>query len=81
VLALSPGQGEVDLLLRETRGGWCAPHDDPARIRAMLLQAWERTRSGAFEWDTDCAAVESYQRPRLAARLAALFDERIPLHR
>ena len=75
ILALSPPGGEVDRLLRETRAGWCVPHDDPAAIARMLTQAWERLRAqppASFEPDTE--AIQQYERFRLAGRMAHVLS-------
>lgn len=78
VLALSPKGGEVDRLLAETRGGVCAAHDDPAAIRAMLLDACRRIDGGPVDLQPDWEAIRSYERPRLARSLARLLNERLP---
>lgn len=81
VLALSPIGGEVDRLLRETRGGWCVPHDDPAAIQAMLRRAWERVRSGTAGEGINWDAIRAYERPRVAAKLAQLIQSLEPKRR
>ena len=75
VLALSPPGGEVDRLLQETRTGWCVPHDDPAAIAALVESAWRRLENGAASFHPDRACISEYERPRLAARLAALLRD------
>lgn len=77
VLALSPKDGEVDRILRETKGGFCVPHDDPAAIAAMLTDAWNRRAETRDSFTPDWDAIHGYARPRLAARLAQLFRERL----
>ncbi len=71
VLALSPKGGEVDRLLDETGTGWCVPHDDPAAIGAMLLRAVDSARNPAALPRIDWEAVRRFERPRVAAELAA----------
>jgi glycosyltransferase involved in cell wall biosynthesis len=67
ILALSPPGGEVDRILRETRAGWCVPHDDPAAIRAMIAQACELVAAGKGAPTPNWEAIRSYERPKLTA--------------
>jgi len=67
ILALSPPGGEVDRILRETRAGWCVPHDDPAAIRTMIAQACELARAGKVPPTPNWEAIRSYERPKLTA--------------
>ncbi len=76
ILAFSPMQGEVAKILRETRAGWCAAPDDPEGIRRMLLEAHAAWQSG-IPPATDWARVRAYERPRLAAQLASVLEERL----
>jgi hypothetical protein len=69
VLALSPGGGEVASLLRATGAGWCAPHDDPAAVEALLREAWRRLDQGPPPFTPNLEAIRRYERPRLAAWL------------
>jgi len=69
VLALSPPGGEVDRILKATRGGWCAPHDDSEAIGRMLEQAWARLDRGEREFTPDWEEIRKYERPRLAGWL------------
>ena len=76
ILALSPMHGEVAKILRETRAGWCAAPDDPEGIRRMLLEAHAAWRN-ALPSATDWAKVRAYERPRLAAQLARVLEQRL----
>ena len=79
VLALSPRGGEVDVILRETGGGWCVEHSDPDAIRDMLLRAVAAVHSGNSDLQRDEAAVRRYERPRLVAELAGIIKDRLRL--
>jgi glycosyltransferase involved in cell wall biosynthesis len=67
ILALSPPGGEVDQILRETRAGWCVPHDDPAAIRAMIAEACQLAAAGERPAAPNWEAIRGYERPRLTA--------------
>jgi hypothetical protein len=45
ILALTPPNGEIAKLLRETGAGWCADPYDLEAILAMLLKAFERLQT------------------------------------
>lgn len=72
VLALTPPVGEIARVLHETRAGWCVPQDDPAAIKQLLLDAFDRWQAAAgrplldFDWE----AIRQYERPRLVAAYA-----------
>ena len=70
VLALSPPGGEVARLLEETGAGWCVDHTDQPAIQAMLERAHQARMAGRIPVELDRAAVQRYERPRLAERLA-----------
>jgi len=78
ILALSPPDGEVARLLRETGTGFCVDPTQPEAIRQMLLTAWERWRDGQSATGIDHEAVRRYERPRLAAQLADLIQRGKP---
>jgi glycosyltransferase involved in cell wall biosynthesis len=67
ILALSPPGGEVDQILKETRAGWCVPHDDPAAIRAMIAEACGLAAAGERPAAPNWEAIRGYERPRLTA--------------
>lgn len=73
LLSLSPAGGEVARLVEETRSGWCVNHDDPAAIRRMLMEAWERLQRPNEVFRPNRDEIEQYQRPRLSARLASML--------
>jgi glycosyltransferase involved in cell wall biosynthesis len=77
VLALSPANGEVDRILQETRGGWCAAHDDAAGVTKMLVEAWARRTEMRDHFEPNWAAIRRYERSRLAGELAELLRERL----
>jgi glycosyltransferase involved in cell wall biosynthesis len=76
VLAISPRGGEVDQILGATGAGWCAEPDDSAGIQAMIRRAWEMVRS-KDSFASNGEAVRRYERPRLAAELAGLIQDRL----
>lgn len=78
VLALSPTGGEVDRLLQSTRGGWCAPHDDPAAVARLLESALARLDNGDQSYSPDWDEIRRYERPRLAAWLHRELSARLP---
>jgi glycosyltransferase involved in cell wall biosynthesis len=67
ILALSPPGGEVDRILKETRAGWCVPHDDPIAIRGMIAEACELAAAGRSPAHPNWEAVRAYERTRLTA--------------
>lgn len=73
LLSLSPAGGEVARLVEETRSGWCVNHEDPAAIRRMLIEAWERLQRPGEVFRPNREAIDQYQRPRLSARLASIL--------
>jgi glycosyltransferase involved in cell wall biosynthesis len=77
VLAFSPPGGEVDRLLAETRGGWCAPHDDANAMERLLMEAWETREARRASFAPDWEAIARYERPRLAGELAELLRSRL----
>jgi glycosyltransferase involved in cell wall biosynthesis len=80
ILAVTPRGGEVERVLAETRGGLCAPPDDPAAIGRALQQIYHSSfgQPGAGLFAPDPDSVAAYSRERLAAELAratGLLDE------
>jgi len=65
--------GDVRLLLEETRTGWWASVDDVASIRQMLIEAVERKPKLAEIFHPDQERVAAYHRRPLAQRYAALL--------
>jgi glycosyltransferase involved in cell wall biosynthesis len=72
ILAVTPDQGEVARLLRETQAGGSASPDDPERLDQMLRDAfagWMERRV----FQPDQSAIERYDRRRLAGEFAELI--------
>jgi len=70
ILALTPPEGEIARILRETRTGWVI---DPAGIdsvREGLLAAWRRFQDRQHHITPCREAVEAFSWPNLAGRLA-----------
>ena len=70
ILALTPPDGEIARIIRETRTGWVVDPEDPGALRQALLDAWRRVRSGANAIHPDQEAVEEFSWPNLVARVA-----------
>jgi glycosyltransferase involved in cell wall biosynthesis len=73
ILAFAPTGGEIDAILKETGAGWCTDPFDPAAVERTLLAAASPEGPGL---KPDRAAIERYQRPKIAAELARLIQER-----
>lgn len=70
ILALSPEDGEIARILRETKSGWCVtPHDTNA-IREALLRAFHNRHSPQVNpnWE----AIRAYEWPAVVARMVQL---------
>ena len=70
ILALTPPDGEIARIIRETRTGWVI---DPASIdtvREGLLDAWRRFQNGEHRVAPRREAVEAFSWPSLAGHLA-----------
>lgn len=74
VLAVAPRGSELDNLIRATRAGWCADPRDMESIQAMITQAVEGLQSGRSTLQPDWEMIRSFERTRLAARLASILD-------
>ena len=72
ILAITPRGGEVERVLAETRGGWCAPPDDPGAIARALREIYDcsSAQPGAAPFAPDSDAVAAFSRERLAVQLA-----------
>jgi glycosyltransferase involved in cell wall biosynthesis len=77
ILALSPLNGEVARVIRETEAGWCVDPYDRASIQDMLYRARERVLSGAGDFPVNWEMIRQYERPRLAQLLARTMQERL----
>lgn len=70
ILALTPPDGEIARIIRETRTGWVIDPEDPGALRQALLDAWQRVRSGANVIHPDQEAIKEFSWPNLVARVA-----------
>jgi glycosyltransferase involved in cell wall biosynthesis len=78
ILAITPADGEVARVLRETGAGWCAAPDDRGGIRDLLIQAYQRTQAANSGFTPNWGVIRKFERPRLAAefgRLIAAHEE------
>jgi glycosyltransferase involved in cell wall biosynthesis len=75
ILALSPPNGEVQQILRETGAGWCVEPGDQPAIRQMLLRASGQPQTGRCEYQPDWEAIRRYERPRLVEEYGGLIRE------
>jgi glycosyltransferase involved in cell wall biosynthesis len=70
ILALSPPDGEIARLIRETRTGCCIAQDDLAAIRSRILEIYQQWLRGRdMTAPPDWSAIREYTRPALASRL------------
>ncbi len=81
ILAITPHGGEVERVLAETRGGWCADPGDPASIGRALQEIYDCSsgQPGARPFAPDPDSVAAYSRERLTlelARATGLLDDR-----
>jgi glycosyltransferase involved in cell wall biosynthesis len=75
ILAITPNEGEVARLLRETGCGWSAAPDDPEGIRAMLAAAYERaSKAKGTCYQPNWEAIRRYERFRLAGEFGELLN-------
>lgn len=72
ILGLSPPGGEIDLLLQQTRTGWCVDPWDPDAIRQMILSAFWRFKQQQEIITPDVQAVQQYAWPNIFARFAEI---------
>lgn len=69
ILAVTPPEGEIAKLLRETRAGRSAGSGDTGAIRAMLLDAWRRWRGEPNGFpEPDRVAAAAFERKNLVAQ-------------
>jgi glycosyltransferase involved in cell wall biosynthesis len=71
ILALSPPNGEIDELLRETRTGWCVDPWNRESIRAMLLDKFTRWQAGQQLTKPNVDVIRSYSWPAIFANFCA----------
>jgi hypothetical protein len=72
ILAICPVEGQIGEMLRETKTGTCVNPGDMPAIRQMLLDSYERFRSGSAELQPNLEAVRFFEWPNLVGRLAKL---------
>jgi glycosyltransferase involved in cell wall biosynthesis len=77
ILAVAPPEGEIGQVLEETGAGWCADPRDRSAIQALVERAVEATRKSRPFPQPDWEAIRRYERPRLAAELAKLIEDRV----
>jgi glycosyltransferase involved in cell wall biosynthesis len=75
ILALAPPHGEVAHIVLAARAGLVAPPDDEQAIAAAFLDAYRSWEAGQLHIEPDLEVVNGFERRRLTARLAALFDQ------
>ena len=68
ILALSPPEGEIGQIIRETSSGWCVDPDDAPGISVLLISALERLDQNC-EWRPNRDAIRQYEWPNLIARM------------
>lgn len=71
ILALTPPDGEIGRVIRETGTGWCVDPTDPRAIRAGLLDIDKRLQGGESALQPNWEAVRYFSWPEIVARLAA----------
>ena len=71
ILALTPLDGEIGRVIRETKTGWCVDPKDPLAIKAALVNIDSLQRRGAWALRPDWEAIRFYSWPEVVARLAA----------
>ena len=71
IIALSPPQGEIAKLLRETNAGWCVDPWDKEAVGALLAECFRRVKAGGPSITPDWNAIQRYSWPNIMARFAA----------
>ena len=69
ILAITPQDGAIARLLRETGAGWSADPGDGNAIRDMLLRAFDALHEASFPVQRNMEAIRRFERPRLVAQL------------
>ena len=75
ILALSPPDGEIAPILKDTQTGWGVDPNDSAAIQSTLRTLVERAQSEVDVWSPNWDLIRRYERPRLAEALAARIRE------
>lgn len=73
ILAVSPKEGELARMMKETGSGWCVAADDEAGLKRSLEEAFRGIRKGEQSLlpKPDRERIIQYERPRLIEQLAA----------
>jgi glycosyltransferase involved in cell wall biosynthesis len=74
VAIVSPDGGDA-WLMRDTGAGTVVPFDDAEAVAQVIRAHWERWRAGKLAPSVEPQALERFHPRRLAAQLAAIFDE------
>jgi glycosyltransferase involved in cell wall biosynthesis len=69
ILAITPPDGEVGRVMRETRSGWCVSAEDRHGIQAAIRNLYASAFGGQNPIGQNRQAVELYDRRRLAAEM------------
>jgi glycosyltransferase involved in cell wall biosynthesis len=70
ILALTPPDGEIGRVIRETGTGWCVDPENPAAIHDALISLGRRLQSGTEALQPNREAIRFYSWPEIVARLA-----------
>jgi glycosyltransferase involved in cell wall biosynthesis len=70
ILALTPVDGAIARILRETQTGWCVDPDDKGAIRQALIDAVEWCKEPGKLPQPNWSAIREYAWPNLVASLA-----------
>jgi glycosyltransferase involved in cell wall biosynthesis len=70
ILAISPENGEVERILRETGAGWCVDPNRPEALRDLLARLSAGTEPPMRR---DWERIRFYERPRRVAEFAAMI--------
>ena len=71
----APPHGEAAHIVLAARAGLVAPPDDEQAVAAAFLDAYRSWEAGQLHIEPDLEVVNGFERRRLTARLAALFDQ------
>jgi glycosyltransferase involved in cell wall biosynthesis len=74
IITLAP-EGAVTRVIEQTRSGRCARSKDVDTVADIVLDFYTQWKNGALGTGQDRAAVEQFERRKVAGRLAALLDE------
>lgn len=74
ILALTPKDGAVAHLLKQTGSGWVVDRGDDEGLRAALLEAIRAWKRGEIARQADQAVIERFNRRRLSGEIASTLD-------